>query len=558
LFGLTIAAFWGVTRNDFVNYDDPDYVAANPVVQAGLTRAGVRWAFVDSFGVMSNWHPLTWLSYMLDVEWFGLEPGKHHLTSAALHALSVVVLFLALARMTGSDGRSAFVAAIFAVHPLHVQSVAWASERKDVLSALFWMLTMWCYAWYVARPSALRYASVLIAFVLGLLSKPMLVTLPFVLLLLDYWPLRRFSTTSCEPASNADSPRTDRGGLPLRGIILEKLPLLALAIVASAITFATQKKGGAISTVEERAALSTRLANAVVSYLRYVGKFAWPRDLEVFYPYRLWSAQLVLVSAIALLAVTIAALLLLRRRPYIAVGWFWFLGTLVPVIGMVQVGAQSMADRYMHIPSIGLAIALTWGVADALQALRLRWLGPVLAFAVIGACVWRTSVEVTYWRDSVTLFTRATEITPDNVLAQHNLATALAHEGRRDEAIVHEMFAAVAASPYRSDERFELAQELSRHGRTEPARRLLTLLVAEQGQFGPAAAAQARQAAPREEAIALMELASAYQDAGEFDVAVRLARQAQQRADATTDAELQKRSATLLGRIASRTAAPRR
>jgi tetratricopeptide (TPR) repeat protein len=405
----TLASYAPVLRNDFLNYDDPEYVTDNAIVKKGLTLDGVRWAFIDSVGYASNWHPLTWLSHMLDCQLFDLRAATHHLTSVVIHAISVVLLFLTLRRMTGADWQSAFVAGVFALHPSHVQSVAWAAERKDVLATAFWMLTMWCYARYAERPTAARYALVAAALVLGLLSKPMLVTLPFALLLLDYWPLRRVP--------------------PFRRAILEKVPLLAMCAGAMALTYLAQSRAGAVLS-DTALPLSDRVSNAIVSYVRYLGKFFWPERLAVFYPYEQWSLPTVGASAALLLAITLAAIAIRRRAPYFVVGWLWFLGTLVPVIGLVQIGRQSMADRYMHVPMIGLAMIIAWGARDLVRERPPTVILRAVAFILLIASAARTVVEIGYWRDSETLFRRAIAVTgDDNAVAHNNLGTALAMRG---------------------------------------------------------------------------------------------------------------------------------
>jgi len=436
----TLATFAPALRNDFVNYDDPEYVTDNAIVKSGLSIDGARWAFVDSFGYASNWHPLTWLSHMLDWELFGGRATMHHLISVLIHTASVLILFLALQRMTGCDWKSAFVAGVFALHPLHVQSVAWIAERKDVLAALFWALAMWTYARYAARASLFRYLLVALSLLLGLLCKPMLVTLPFVLLLLDFWPLNRLRMSRegeapAEPFAGAPARQEFR---PPSVVVLEKIPLLALCAFAASMTFLAQRNAGAVLS-ESSLSLADRAENAVVSYVRYIGKSFWPTNLAVFYPYQQWSAAQIGASVATLIAVTTIAVALMRRAPYMIVGWLWFLGTLVPVIGIVQVGRQSMADRYMHIPMIGLAIIVAWGAADLLRAAGMtkRAIISLGAFALV-ACAIRTVVEIGYWHDSETLFNRALVVTgDDNPLAHNNLGTALAMRGDFAGAATH-------------------------------------------------------------------------------------------------------------------------
>ena len=416
LLAITLIAFAPVRQFGFVDYDDFDYVAANPHVMPGLSWEGVRWAFVS--GYFANWHPLTWISHMLDVQLFGMNAGAHHAVNVVLHVLNTLLLFGVLQRMTGAVGRSAFVAALFAVHPMHVESVAWVAERKDVLSALFWMLTMWAYTAYVRHARWQRYGLVVVFFALGLMSKPMLVTLPFVLLLLDVWPLRR------------------KLGLNL---VLEKLPLFALAGASSVVTVLVQRQGGAVVRLD-LIPLSTRVANALVAYARYIEGMFWPVDLAAMYPIpRTLPDPGVLAAAVALLiGITVVAIRDVRQRPYLLVGWLWFLGTLVPVIGIVQVGVQSMADRYSYIPLIGLFIMVAWGVPDAVARWpRLRMASPVAAAAVLAGCMTGTMHQVQYWRSSRALWERAVDATRDNYFAEGSLGYVLSKEGHPDDAIPH-------------------------------------------------------------------------------------------------------------------------
>ncbi|MFL6199060.1 MAG: glycosyltransferase family 39 protein [Thermoanaerobaculia bacterium] len=398
---LTLAAYLPVLAHGFIRFDDPLYVTRNPHVQAGLSWEGIAWAF--SANVASNWHPLTLLSHMLDCELFGMDPLGHHLTSLLLHTASVVLLFEALRRLTrdqpGSIWRSAAVAALFAVHPTHVESVAWIAERKDVLSGFFWMLTLLAWAGYVRQPSPKRYAAVALALAAGLLSKPMVVTLPFVLLLLDVWPLRR----------------------EIR--VKEKLPLFALAAASCVATVIAQF--GAIG-LASRFPLRLRLANAVLSYAAYLRKTLLPTRLAVFYPmpgeFPAWK---VAGAALLLACLTVLAL---RAGRYVLVGWLWFLGTLVPVIGIVQVGGQAMADRYTYLPTIGLFLIAAWGLPR-----RARWVVPgvVLALAI------GTRLQLRHWEDSESLFRHAAAVTERNFIAHLNLAQIHAEHGERGPALEH-------------------------------------------------------------------------------------------------------------------------
>jgi Flp pilus assembly protein TadD len=408
-----LAVFGGALTCDFVNYDDPTYVTSNPDVQHGLTPAGVVWAFETP--AASNWHPLTWLSHMADVQFFGMSPVGHHLTSLLLHAANAVLLFLILNAMTGAFWRSAVVAALFALHPLRVESVVWVSERKDVLSSLFWMLTVWSYFHFQKAKSKLWYATALASFACGLMSKPMLVTLPFVLLLLDYWPLgRRISWQ----------------------LILEKIPFFGLTAISSVVTFLVQKRGGAVSPLTGLPLLP-RIANALISYVRYIAKFFWPTRLSVLYPHPGHWPVWQIVSATVLLAV-ITALVVWRWRaqPYLAVGWFWFLGMLAPAIGLVQVGIQSMADRYSYLPLVGISIIVVWGLSDMLAQYHAgRWILGAAAGVAITACIVLTPLQVLHWHDSDSLFEHAIAVTKNNYLAYNNLGYFLSNRGESEKAM---------------------------------------------------------------------------------------------------------------------------
>lgn len=414
-----------VAHHPFVFYDDPKYVFENPRVRAGLSWANVAWAFTTLH--FSNWHPLTWLSHMLDVELFGLSPGAHHLVNAALHAVNGAVLFLVLERMTGVRWRSAAVAALFAVHPLHVESVAWIAERKDLLSTLFGLLAIGAYGRYAARPGAKRYALVLLCFAASLLSKPMWVTFPFVLLLLDAWPLGRVRGFAASRPGAA-------GPVPAARLVAEKLPLLAMSAASSAVTVVAQYRGGAMASLE--VGVAVRVSNAFLSYARYLWKTFWPTDLAAFYPRQtlvVWE-----VAAAALLVVAITGFLLLRARraPWAAVGWLWFLGMLVPVIGLVQVGDQAMADRYTYVPSIGVFVAVAWGAHHLARGRAERWLGAgaVAAVAALALVTWR---QTSRWADHETLFRHTLAVTEGNPIAHGVLAMGLRRAGKLEEALVH-------------------------------------------------------------------------------------------------------------------------
>ncbi|MGA2262028.1 MAG: tetratricopeptide repeat protein [Acidobacteriota bacterium] len=446
---ITIFAVYSQVRTfDFVNYDDPDYVTDNPHVRNGLTADGAAWAFTTTFA--ANWFPITWLSHMLDVQFFGLQSGWHHLINVLIHALSTVLLFALLKRMTGALWSSAFVAFVFGLHPLHVESVAWIAERKDALCGLFWLLTLWAYVKYIDRPGTFRYASMLLMFCCGLMSKPMIITLPLVALLLDVWPLRRFQARA------------------LRAI-LEKLPLLSLAVAVSFVAYLVQKHGGAISSLDELP-LTLRLQNALISYLAYIAKFFWPTNLAMFYPYpaelTMWKA---VAAGLALAGITAVVLFSISRRPYLAVGWLWYLITLAPVIGIVQIGLQSRADRYTYVPMIGISIMLAWGLPDALQ--RLAYQEHVVgALAAIACSGWLivTWFDIQHWRNSISLSQHALQVTNGNYIAYNNLGVALRRQGGISSAIAN-FQEALKIKPRNGDAENNLGEALLAQGKVDEA-----------------------------------------------------------------------------------------
>jgi Tfp pilus assembly protein PilF len=415
---VTFAVFAPAISYSFINYDDPEYVTRNPFVVRGLSAEGMRWAFTtfDS----ANWHPLTWLSLQLDASLFGTWPQGFHLTNVLVHAANAALLFLALRQLTGAFGQSVLAAAMFAVHPLRVESVAWVAERKDVLCAFFGLTALWAYGWYAAAPSLRRYSLVVLALTLSLLSKPMLVTLPFLFVILDWWPLGRL--------------RPDTLG----ALLVEKLPLLALVAGSCLATVAAQAAGGTVADLATFP-LRIRLENAVVSYVAYMATMAWPANLAVFYPHSAYvydgrgglAVGEVAGAASLLIAVTVLATVLRRRAPYLLTGWLWYLGTLVPVIGLMQTGIQARADRYTYFPQIGLAVALCWGVSAAAG----RWQRPALAAAVIAllALAVRTEYQLPSWYDSLSLWTRALEVARPSPEALCKLAEAYAHTAGHDD-----------------------------------------------------------------------------------------------------------------------------
>lgn len=411
-------------NNDFVTYDDPEYVTRNERVRAGLSLGTIAWAFSPTTNVCANWHPLTLLSHALDCEWHSLNPYGHHLTSLLLHVANSVLVFVVLKRMTGSSWSSFAVAVLFGLHPAHVESVAWVAERKDVLSGFFWMLSIWAYVEFVKGQAAnaprtrTYYFLALAAFALGLLAKPMLVTLPFVLLLLDYWPLQRLTLAT------------------IRRLVLEKVPFFILTLISCVVTLIAQKQGGA-TTMAEAVPFFDRLTNALVSYCRYVGMLFWPKDLAAFYPFREnWPVTVVVLSALAVAGSSLAVVLLGRKRGYFPTGWFWFLGTLVPVIGLVQVGAQSIADRYTYLPSIGFFVVVAWGADELLR----QWRAPGWSIGALGvaagvACIGATRNQIAFWKDGETLFRRAVAISGEHYLPRLGLGGALLIKRQFHESI---------------------------------------------------------------------------------------------------------------------------
>jgi tetratricopeptide (TPR) repeat protein len=455
----TLAVYLPAARHGFSLYDDGDYVAENRVVQNGLTWAGVKWAFTTWHA--SNWHPLTWISHMADCQLFGLNAGMHHCVNLLFHAANAVLLFALLLRMTKAIWPSAFVAALFAWHPLHVESVAWIAERKDVLSTFFGLLALLCYARFVEESKVqgpkpkVFYALALLMFALGLLAKPMLVTLPFVLLLLDCWPLQRFQISDFKLQ------------IFLR-LAFEKIPFFLLAAISCVVTFLAQHNGGAVVSIE-KVSLHFRLENTPVAYALYLWKMAWPAKLAIVYPLATISTHVLIISAAVLIFISAAAWIGRRRSPYLLVGWLWFLGTLVPVIGIVQVGSQALADRYSYFPLIGIFIAAAFGVRDLAD--RFHFPKKILAGAailILAACLCRTHKQLDYWRDDESLFRHALAVTKDNDVAHTNLGVALQKEGRNAEAMA-EYRAALQLAPERVEIHNDLANLLDDAGKPDEA-----------------------------------------------------------------------------------------
>jgi protein O-mannosyl-transferase len=431
-FGLlvvTLTVYAQVMSHQFIILDDNRYIRENPIVNQGLSLTGIAWAFTTFHA--ANWHPLTWLSHMLDSQIFGLNAGGHLLVNALIHASNTVLLFLFLRRVTGAKWQSAVVAALFALHPLHVESVAWAAERKDTLSTFFGLLSLVAYARYAETTSWKHYAFVAVALALGLMAKPMLVTWPFVLLLLDYWPLRR-----CQWQRATGTEGFVRALVPL---VREKLPLFCLVAASMVITFIAQLHGGAVRTLVD-VPVSLRLSNAIVSYAKYLFLTVWPSDLAVYYPFsRTGVPAWQLLCAIVLLTViTTFVFRQATERPYLLMGWLWFVGTLVPVIGLLQVGGAAMADRYHYVPSIGLFVAFVFGLSDLAGAFRIhRITMGVLTVAALSILACLTAVQIGRWLNSATLFQYTLSLTPDNRMIENNLGTILGESGRYDEAAAH-------------------------------------------------------------------------------------------------------------------------
>jgi tetratricopeptide (TPR) repeat protein len=440
LFVFTFAVYWPVLNHEFVRYDDDKYVTENPNVKRGITRESLIWAFTSPHFHM--WHPLTSLSHLLDCQLFGLNPTWHHLTNLLLHIASTLLLFGILKRMTAAFWPCLFVALAFAVHPLNVESVAWIAERKNVLSGLFWMLTIAVYIRYAERPGLCRFLLLVLVFALATLTKPMVVTLPFVLILLDYWPLGRLQWKRLSEQENFSKPGPEQAGFQrasIRRLLLEKIPLFLLTIGLSAVTYIVQQKGGVVSDFGN-VPLKYRAANALVSYVTYIRKMVWPSRLAVFYPHPfdklpLWQ---VAASALLLITVSVAVFWFARSRKYLTVGWLWYMGTLVPVIGLVQVGAQARADRYTYLPFIGLFVIIAWGLPDLLAKWRYQkitlWGAALAALLALSVC---TRMQLQHWRNNQTLFEHALAVTGDNFVMNNNYANILDKTGQPEKAIEH-------------------------------------------------------------------------------------------------------------------------
>jgi len=434
----TFCIYSQVQDHEFLNYDDNKYVTDNLNVQAGFTRESINWALTTSY--FSEWQPITWLSYILDYQLYGLNPKGYHQTSLFFHIANSLILFMVLLRMTGALWQCSFVAALFAFHPLNVESVAWAAERKNVLSTLFWLLTMWAYIRYAEKPNIKRYGSMILFFILGLMSKPMLVTLPFALLLLDYWPLRRLKFEQERGGNETSEKNTARRSEVFR-LVLEKIPLFLLSVVFSIINFIAATKSLQAFSVP----LKERIIHSLITYLAYLQKMFWPSKLSSFYPYpeNDLSVTQGIFCGMALVGITIISIRLIRKAPYFAVGWFWYLGTLVPVIGIfVQPGGQAMADRYAYVPLIGIFIIVAWGVPELISKWRYKEkVLSVSAGIIIPILLITTWWQVSHWKNSITIFKHAIRVTdkkyPNTARIHNNLGVALFAKQKNEEAISH-------------------------------------------------------------------------------------------------------------------------
>jgi Tfp pilus assembly protein PilF len=461
LVALTLISYWQVQHHDFLVWDDYQYVVENPHVRSGLNMDNLKWAF--SRNEVSYRHPLAWLSHMLDCEIYGLTPRGHHLNGILFHLINTLLLFIALQRMTGALWKSALVAGLFSIHPLRIESVAWVSERKDVLGALFWILTMLSYHWYATKVRIRRFLPVLLCFAMGLMTKPVLVTLPFVLLMLDYWPLGRIrwgQSLSSVPL----------GKYSIGFLILEKIPLFLLVAASSIVTFLDAERIGSISSMDGLP-LRFRLGHALVSYVKYILKIVWPVDLAFFYPFPdvPWPLWQVIGCAFILGLLSILGLFQSRQRPYLIIGWFWYIGTLLPMIGIVQVGAQAMADRFTYLPHLGLSIAAVWGLGDCASLLRLpKALVPVITCFIFAFFAILTYQQLRYWKDGITLFSRALEVTSRNYTAHYQLGNEWMRQGKMESAI-HHLSEAVSIRPGHFPAHLNLSKALAAQGRFDEA-----------------------------------------------------------------------------------------
>ncbi len=509
LVAATFAAYEPTLHNGFVNYDDDKYITLNPRVTGGITPDSVVWAFTQPHYYM--WHPLTTLSHMLDCQLFGLNASRHHFVSLLIHIANALLVFWILTNLTGSIWPSAFIAAVFALHPVQVESVAWAAERKTVLSGLFWFLTISVYIWYTKRPGTARYIFLFLVFGLCIMTKPVVVTLPLVLLLLDYWPLERVKwELSIKPLTpNAESPRKISAAL----LIIEKIPLLILSTVLAVITFISQQTGNVVSSLE-KIPLNLRIANVFVSYIKYIGKVIWPSGLAVIYPYfhlNLTDAA-VIICALLLVLATVFSIYIGRRRKYVLVGWLWYVGTLVPMVGLIQVGSQSMANRYMYISILGLLIIAVFAVKEFVADKTLRKISVTVSAAVLlFALGILTHMQVKHWQNDLTLFGYALKVTENNVVAESGLGSALFKAGRYNEAVPY-LTKAIRISPTHFNARNNLGMVFLKLGKLNEAIACFDELI-KQKQDSP---------------IVYVNLALVYYKQGRYDLAMQNCAKAEQ------------------------------
>jgi len=457
----TFAVYYQVHNYGFIELDDNQYFTENRYVRGGFTIEGITWSFRNT--TVGMWIPLVWISYMAGSQVYGVSSGWHHLTNVFLHLSNIILLFLIFRKLTGGFWKSAFVAALFALHPLHVESVVWITERKDVLSTFFFLLTIWMYSRYVEQPRPTRYLIAILFFALGLMAKPMLVTMPFILILLDFWPLDRFKS---EPSASHDS--TKESSRPLH-LVLEKIPFLILAIVASTVTLIAHNKVGGMDSLDVLP-FDVRITNALVSYVTYMGKMIWPTKLAVLYPHPGMATWRQVIGSSALLAgISWLAIKNVRHRPYLIVGWLWYLGTLVPVIGLAQAGTQAIADRFVYVPFIGLYLSIAWGFPELVTKLPHRkiWLGTLAAIllSILTVVTWK---QVQYWKNGITLFKHTLKHTSNNYRIHNALGAELSKQGRTEEAIDHFLHA-LRIKPDFERAHSNLGAALYSKGRTEEA-----------------------------------------------------------------------------------------
>jgi protein O-mannosyl-transferase len=468
---ITLAVYWPVQNYGFVDFDDDLYVSENPHIQEGLTLKSITWAFSFSEKEGTYWQPVTWLSHALDCQLYGLQPGKHHLTSLMFHMANSLLLFMVFKWMTGAFWRSAFAAALFAIHPINVDSVAWVAERKNVVSTFFWMLTMLSYVYYTKKPALGRYLLTFLLYVLGLLTKPMLVTLPFVLLLLDYWPLKRFFYGQLSGNENGGRSKTEMPEFKrfsLFHLIVEKIPFFILSGLSTGLSALSVQEKASLATLVP---MDLRISNALVSYVKYIGNMIWPQGLTVFYPYpRMVPAWETIGALFLLVCVSVLAIRSVKRVPYFIIGWLWFLGTLVPVLGLVQTGLwPAMADRFAYVPLIGLFMIFAWGVPQICQNWRHRTIcisaSAVILLLILTTVTWK---QLGYWKNSITLFEHNLRFTSNNDVAHNNLGIALGKQGRTEEAFKHFLLA-IQINPDYENAHYNLGKTLDKRGHTEEA-----------------------------------------------------------------------------------------